>query len=220
MAEPLSAFPGLLPPVSAVTPLQVEQFALELENHPNQSQVSFVLEGLRKGFRVGYNYPRKLKSASSNKPSAYAHPEIVDAYLANEVSLDRVAGPFDSPPLPGLHISSSGVVPKKGQPGKWWLIVDYSFPNGSSVNDGISPNEFTTEYIHVDHIIRMVSQHGQGALMAKFDVEAAYRNIQVHPSDHFMLGMRWRGIYYVDLALPFGLRSAPYLCNSVADMVE
>ena len=119
MAEPLSAFPGLLPPVSAVTPLQVEQFALELENHPNQSQVSFVLEGLRKGFRVGYNYPRKLKSASSNKPSAYAHPEIVDAYLANEVSLDRVAGPFDSPPLPGLHISSFGVVPKKGQPGKW-----------------------------------------------------------------------------------------------------
>ena len=98
--------------------------------------------------------------------------------------------------------------------------MDLSSPNGSSVNDGISPDEFTTEYIHVDHIIRMVSQHGQGALMAKFDVEAAYRNIPIHPSDHFLLGMRWRGKYYVDLALPFSLRSAPYLFNSVADIVE
>lgn len=98
--------------------------------------------------------------------------------------------------------------------------MDLSSPNGSSANDGISPDEFTTEYIHVDHIICMVSQHGQGALMAKFDVEAAYQNIPVHPSHHFLLGMRWRGKYYVDLALPFGLRSAPYLFNSVADMVE
>ena len=89
------------------------------------------------------------------------------------------------------------------------------------MNDGISPDEFTMEYIHVDHIIRLVSQYGQGALMAKFDVEAAYRNIPVHPSDRFLLGMmRWRGKYYVVLAVPFGLRSAPYLFNSVADMVE
>ena len=46
------------------------------------------------------------------------------------------------------------------------------------------------EYIHVDQIIRMVSQHGQGALMATFDVEATDRNIPVHPSDRFLLGMR------------------------------
>ena len=103
---------------------------MELENHPNQPQVSFVLEGLLKGFRVGYNYSHKLKSASRNKPSAYAHPEIVNAYLANKVSLGRVAGPFDFPPLPGLHISSFGVIPKKGQPGKWRLIVDLSSPYG------------------------------------------------------------------------------------------
>jgi len=32
--------------------------------------------------------------------------------------------------------------------------------------------------------------------------------------------VRWRKHYYVDLALPFGLRSSPYIFNSVADMVE
>ena len=36
--------------------------------------------------------------------------------------------------------------------------------------------------------------------MAKFDVEAAYRNIAAHPDDRFLLGMRWRGQFYVDLA--------------------
>ena len=32
--------------------------------------------------------------------------------------------------------------------------------------------------------------------------------------------MKWRGQYYVDLALPFGLRSAPYIYNTVAEAVE
>ena len=124
------------------------------------------------------------------------------------------------PPLPNLHVSSFGVIPKKGQPGKWRLIIDLSSPRGSSANDGINVEEFSMHYIKVDQIIRMVSQYGPGALMAKFDVEAAYRNIAVHPDDRFLLGMKWLGKYFVDLALPFGLRSAPYIFNSVAEMVE
>ena len=54
----------------------------------------------------------------------------------------------------------------------------------------------------------MISQFGLGALMAKSDVGAVYRNIAVHPSDRYLLGMKWRGQYDVDLTLPFGLRSA------------
>ena len=75
-------------------------------------------------------------------------------------------------------------------------------------------------YIKLDQIISMVLKHGPVALMAKFDVEAAYHNIAVHPDDQYLLGMKWRGQFFVDLALPFGLRSAPYIFNSVADIVE
>ena len=56
--------------------------------------------------------------------------------------------------------------------------------------------------------------------MAKFDVETAYCNIAVHPGNRYLLGLKWRGRYYVDLALPFGLRSAPFIFSSVADMME
>ena len=113
-------------------------------------------------------------------------------------------------------MSSFGVIPKKGQPDKWRLIVDLSSPGGASVNDGIDPDEFTLHYIMVDQVIHVMSRFRKGALMAKFHVEAAYRNIAVHPVDRYLLGMKC----YVALALPFGLPSAPYIFNAVAGAVE
>ena len=46
------------------------------------------------------------------------------------------------------------------------------------------------------------------------------RNVAVHPEDRYLLGMKWQGQFFMDLALPFGLRSAPFIFNSIADMVE
>jgi len=134
-----------LPPVSVVSPLKPEEFAAKLAKHPDQHLVAFVLDKLRNGFHMGFQHTKKLKSAKSNKPSANQHPEVIDRYLAREVSLGRVARPFSSPPFPNLHVSSFGVIPKKGQPGKWRLIVDLSSPGGLSVNDGIDPNKFTLQ---------------------------------------------------------------------------
>ena len=89
-----------------------------------------MLDGICHGFKLGFCPSQKLKSAKKNKPSADLHASVIDEYLANEVSLGRVAGPFDSPLFPNLQISSFGVIPKKGQPGKWRLIVDLSSPGG------------------------------------------------------------------------------------------
>ena len=118
-----------------------------------------------------------------------------------------------------LHVSSFGVIPKKGQPDKWRPIVDLSSPQGHSVNDGIDPESWHLQYIKMNDIIKMVSKFGPGALMAKFDIESAYRNIAIHPSDCHLLGLEWCNAYYLDLALPFGLRSAPAIFNSVAEFV-
>ena len=206
--------------VSSVTPLVLSQFKKELVNCPETQLVSYVLEGLEFGFHLGFDKLVPLFSAKKNKASAFLHPQVIDDYLANEVRLGRVAGPFLHPPIPHLHVSSFGVIPKKGQEGKWRLIVDLSSPEGHSVNDGINREDFSLQYIKLDQIISMVHNLGKGALMAKFDVEAAYRNIPISPSDRYLLGLRWRGNYYVDLVLPFGLRSAPFIFNSVAELVE
>ena len=108
------------------------------QGHPDQSAVYYVIGGLRHGFQLGFHPTLRLKSAKSDKPAARQHLSVIDDYLANEISLHRVAGPFASPPFPNLHISSFGVIPKRGQPGKWRLIVDLSSPSGYSVNNGIN----------------------------------------------------------------------------------
>ena len=112
------------------------------------------------------------------------------------------------------------MIPKKGQPDKWSLIMDLFSLQGHSVNDGINPEFWHLQYIKMDDIIKMASKFGPGALMAKFDIESAYRNIAIHPSDSHLLGLKWRNAYYIDLALPFMLRAAPAIFNSVAELVE
>ena len=95
------SFPAPLPLVSAVTPLVAEQFAWELRFHPQRPQVDFILDGIHHGFKLRFSPSQKLKSAKKHKLSAIQHASVIDAYLANEVSLGRVAGPFNSlPPLP------------------------------------------------------------------------------------------------------------------------
>lgn len=59
------------------------------------------------------------------------------------------------------------------------------------MNDGINPDEFMLHYIAFDQISCVVLQFGRGVLMAKFDVEVASWNIADHPSDSYLLGMRW-----------------------------
>jgi len=150
----------------------------------------YVLEGHEYGFLVGFQPARRLRAAKRNKPSAFQNPQLFDDYLANEMARSRVAGPFPSIPLPSLQISSFAVIPKKGQSGKWRLIVDLSFPWGCSGNDDIDPDEFSLHCIKLYQIIGMVLKHGPGVLVAKLDVEGAYHSIAVHLDDRYLLGMK------------------------------
>ena len=137
--------------------------------HLDKAKVNFVLQSIKEGLRLGCDKPVTLKSARKNKLLAYQHSGVIDVYLANEVRRGHVVGPFDSPPMQNLHISSFGVITKKEQPVKWRLIVDLSSPQGHSVNDGIDPDSWHLQYIKRDDIIKVVSKFGPGALMAKFD---------------------------------------------------
>ena len=101
------------------------------------------------------------------------------------------------------------VIPKRHQSGKWHLILDLSSPAGHSVNDGTAGEDYSLQYMKVDDIIAGIMRLGQSSLMAKFDVQNAYRIEPVRTEDRKLLGMKWRGAFYVDMVLPFGIRSAP-----------
>ena len=98
--------------------------------------------------------------------------------------------------------------------------MDLSSPAGASVNDGISPEFSTVSYVSVDHLSSLVLSAGRGAFLVKADIKEAYRKLPVHPHDQFLLRVQWEGITYTDLALPFGLRSAPKIFSAVADALQ
>ena len=215
-----SLYLPLLPP-HKVSPIRVDRLRKEASAHPDPWFVDYVLTGIQEGFHVGFNPALvSLRSARQNMLSASLQPSVIDDYLRTELAKGRVAGPFSTPPLPNLHVSRFGVIPKKHQPNKWRLILDLSHPEGHSVNDGVPRDPFSVQYMKVDDIIAGIMSFGRGALLAKFDVESAYRIVPVHPDDRYLLGMQWRGKYFIDMALPFGLRSAPYIFSSVADLAE
>ena len=210
----------LVPP-SRVTPIKAEKLRRELCSHPDQAQVDFVISGLSQGFHLGFNsLAVSLQSASHNMPSTSLQPTVIDQYLLKELEKGRIAGPFSISPIPHLHVSRFGIIPKKYQPGKWRLILDLSNPSGHSINDSIPKDPYSVHNMKVDDVIEGIMSYGRGTLLAKFDVESAYRNVPVHSDDRYLLGMKWRGKYFVDLALPFGLRSAPYISSSIADLLE
>ena len=153
--------------------------------------------------------------------SASAHPETVDEFIKKELLLGRLFGPVsDTSDLPPLQVNRIGVVPKGHNTGKWRLITDLSFPRGQSVNDGIDPLLCSLSYITVDEVAAKVALLGMGTLLAKIDIESAYRFLPVHPHDRPLQSIRWDGHLYIDLVLPFGLRSAAKILNAVADALN
>ena len=119
-----------------------------------------------------------------NMGSACEHPSVVSKYLSKEVALGHMLGPYTrSDHLFSVHVNRFGVIPKGHDTGRWRLITDLSFPWGHSVNDGIDPSLCSLSYSTVDEVADLVARLGAGALLAKVDIESAYRLIPVHPDD-------------------------------------
>ena len=97
--------------------------------------------------------------------------------------------------------------------------MDLSQPRGNSINDGINKEEFYVQYSHFDDATNMVHAMGKGCLMAKIDIQHAFRLLPVKQSQWRLLGIQWLGQFYVNTRLPFGLWSAPAIFNKFADLV-
>lgn len=197
--------PEWLKPVT--TTLRWRIWAKEMEEHPDENFRAYILNGISKGFRIGFDHRHhQCKSASANLNSALTNARVVQEYLDKERSLGRIIGPIPADSLPvGTHLSPFRVIPKSGRPGKWRLIVDLSSPEGTSVNAGIAAELCSLHYLHLDQVVQEIRRFGRGTQMAKMDIESAYRMVPVHPGDRPLLAVQWAGQSFFDTRLPFGL---------------
>ncbi|XP_075715671.1 uncharacterized protein LOC142750558 [Rhinoderma darwinii] len=184
------------------TPVRVERMLPFLRGYPNRKVADLLWLGFSEGFRIPCTSVGR-DGVVRNLSSALARPDLVTDKLLKEVALGRMAGPFSSPPVQNLRVSPLGLVPKK-EVNKFRLIHHLSYPEGESVNDGIDPALCAVSYTNFDAAVVWVRKYGKGSLLAKTDIEAAFRLLPVHPDSFCLLGCYWQEEYFVDCCLPMG----------------
>ena len=164
----------------------------------------------------------------TNHRSALNYADAVDTYICKELRLGSLIGPFTANPLPNdVIISPLQSVAKKNtaNPTARRIVVDLSFPKGKSVNDGIPRDMYLGEETHltypsVDNLIRQIQSIGPGCLIFKVDSARAFRQLLfLCPRDLGLCAFAWREQLFLDIAFPFGLRSACLNCQRVADAI-
>ena len=159
-----------------------------------------LLDGFSLGFSLHYDGPHCIRF-SGNHQSALQAPSLVDDKLRHEMHLGRIAGPFQQVPFPNFQASPLGLVPKH-EIGKFRLIHDLSFPKGDSINFYTSKEYTTVQYESLDIVIDLVRSYGHNSLIAKADIQDAFRLVPIRPQDYPLLGFTWNGMFYHDKVLP------------------
>ena len=199
-----------------ISKVNIFKLSALLISHPDRYLVHYIMDGLSKGFGIGFKgissvtRPRNLLSSHVNKAKI---SEAID----KELVLGHTSGPFLSPPFDNLHCSPIGAVIKKDRSCR--LVMDLSQPRGSSINDYISKEEFSVKYTHFDEATALVRLAGRSSLLSKVDIRHAFRLLPVRPQDWKLLGYMWERCYFIDTRLPFGLRSSPGIFNHFAGLI-
>lgn len=155
------------------------------------------------GFHIPFQGDLSQRPVPGNHPSILQNMLVATEMIHREHQLDRIAGPFLTPPFQDLVVSPLGLIPKK-EPGKFRIIHDLSFPKGNSINFGIPKEYCSVSYENYDYFVSLLTSVGPGSFIAKADIESAFRIIPVHPDDYHLLGFTFAGHYYYDKCLPMG----------------
>ena len=186
---------------------------------PKEERVLSLLKfGMPLDCKAEYGVRRRQK----NHFSAVSFEEEVDNYLSKGKQCQAILGPFDEPPVLDLSFSPLMSVPKEKAQRR--IIVDFSFPPGCSINDGISRVSYLECSVEfslpsVFSMVCRINELGKGCLLFKKDLRAAFRQFGIDPGDYKCTGLSWKGKVFLDTRLAMGLRSSAFCCQSVTEIV-
>ena len=73
------------------TPLRAARWSAMLENHPDKCFAQYLLEGIEKEFRIGFDYTQhSMTPCRNNMLSTLDHPQVVTDYLEQELAEGRI----------------------------------------------------------------------------------------------------------------------------------
>ena len=120
---------------SVVTPVKVDVLdRLLRDSNYDSTEREFLVQGFKEGFDIGYAGPQFVQRWSPNLKITVGSETILWNKVMKEVSLNRYAGPYLTPPYEYFTQSPIGLVPKDGGRDTR-LIFHLSYPrSGESVN--------------------------------------------------------------------------------------
>lgn len=212
-------FQGCKIPVNHI--LNFDFLRNELKNYEDVE----VCDLLEYGWPIGHFGTTYSSHVKRNHTGATSFPDFIRKYLKKELSYGAILGPFKYNPFKiSMALSPINTVPKKDSPDRR-VIVDLSFPESCSVNDGISKDVYlgdsiTVTYPTVDDFIKLIKQKGNGCKIFKRDLKRAYRQLNVDPGDIHLLGYKWKNHIYFDKVLAMGLRSSAHICMRTTNAIK
>ncbi len=145
---------------------------------------------------------------------------MVEEKLTKELRAKRIIGPFLGPVFQAYMISPMKILAKK-VPGKFRVILDLLAPfEGVSVNSCIPMDEGTVTYDMVNTSIQLINRAGPGAILAKTDVEHAYKLVPIHREDIPTMWVRWFQHWLWDATLPMCSRSGCAIFETFSEALQ
>ena len=164
--------PLVFNPISII---DIQKFSQYISNHPNRALITYITQGLRFGFRLGYTGTRRL-NIMDNLSSLDLSPNTLPTFIRNEMVMGRISGPFSlqHPPTKLFMVNPLGLVEKcDTNPVEYRIITHHLAPHGSSVNNGIDKHEFRISFDTLKHAVRWIRHFGKGALRRRRSVSSA-----------------------------------------------
>ena len=199
--------------------LNIQAWRKYLDGYHDTNLVSF----LEYGWPINFDRSQTLLSSRKNHPSAAQFGEHIQHYIDTEASHNALLGPFSAPPFSDFHSSPLMTAPKKDSEFRR-VIMDLSWPEAFSINDGISRDIYVDGPLRiklptVDYMEARLLTLGRGAFMYKTDLARGYRQLRVDPLDWGFLGFSHDGKFYADICPPFGLRSSAMMMQRTSKAI-
>jgi hypothetical protein len=185
----------------------------ELVNDPDSV---FLLNGIKHGFHIVDQEAEVQNAEMENYSSATKQRNKVEEQILKGIKEGHYRLLDNKPPL----ISAIGAIPKSN--GDVRIIHDCSQPEGSALNDYAKDTQ-KVKYQTLSDAINLLTP---GAWMAKVDLQAAYRSVGIHPSQHKFTGLKWKFkghksyTYLCDTRLPFGAKVSPSVFHLLTQSVR
>ena len=198
-----------------ILPLTLQHY---LEGY-NDNSAKTLVSGFQNGFSLG-SIGSLTPSIYRNHSSVSEHQAFVKNKIISDIKLGRVKGPYLQPPFSNFVSSPLGVVPKKSA-NSFRIIHDLSFPkNSQSVNSTIPYENSTVTLETFDDVANLVLSAGKNCLIAKADIEEAFKIIPISPLDYHKLGFSFNNCFYFQTVLPMGASSSVQIFESFSKALQ